>query len=97
MRENYQQRKEEIQYRHAITDKSSEMVQLFGFAANIHLSVTKNIRKQIGTLTMDDLISKTTNINFHNLTNKPISPCSHLLLGLSTKFCIESRLPKCNL
>ena len=97
MRENYQQRKEEMQYRHAITDKSSEMVRLFGFAANIHLSVTKNIRKQIATLTMDDLISKTTNINFHNLTNKPIPPCSHLLLGLSTKFCIENRLPKCNL
>ena len=70
----------------------------YGFAANPSKTIKQNIYHQILQLNINSFFKHNICKNFHNLTKHSKLPLgTGSLLGLGSKFCIETRLPPSNL
>ena len=70
----------------------------YGFAADPDKTLHQNITTQLKNMSISKFFNTPQRLKFHQLSeNLKLPSCTHLLLGLGSKFCIEKATPNHNL
>ena len=79
-------------------DIKRNLIQSLGFVADPSKSLKSNTRNQILAKPKSFFTNRMLNISFHNLCDIKNNPSNAtLLLGLGSKFCLQSRIPRTDL